>query len=202
SNIGAGTYILNVVDTKCGNVDITYTVPENDEIISAPSVSNLQLCSSGNALISVNNPSATAVYRLYDNATSAQPLYEQTGGRFNINISGNRSYYVSQLNGTCESPRAQIDITVGLSALNIPNAFTPNGDGINDYWKINGMENYPTCTIQVFTRYGQKVFESKGYVHPFDGTMNGKPLAVGVYYYLINLSSNCSILSGNLTIIR
>ena len=64
------------------------------------------------------------------------------------------------------------------------------------------MENNPNSLVQVFTRYGQKVFESKGYEHPFDGTHGGKELPTGVYYYIINLGTSCNILSGNVTIIR
>jgi len=64
------------------------------------------------------------------------------------------------------------------------------------------MENYPDALVQLFNRYGQKLFESKGYPQPFNGTANGKPLPYGTYYYIINLNKNCSLLSGSLTIIR
>ncbi|MHB8207071.1 gliding motility-associated C-terminal domain-containing protein [Mucilaginibacter sp.] len=82
------------------------------------------------------------------------------------------------------------------------NAFTPNGYGINDYWQIAGIENYPDVLVQVFNRYGQKLFESKGYSIPFDGTYKGQKLASGVYYYIINLNTKCNLLSGSLTILR
>jgi gliding motility-associated-like protein len=201
-NLGAGTYTLDVVDTKCGNVDIKYTILDQSVDVPAPAVSGVQLCSSGDALITVNDPSSIATYRLYDKVTSSQPLDEQNGGQFKIKVISTRSFYISQLSGTCESPRSEIKVTVGISALNIANAFTPNGDGINDYWKINGIENYPASTIQVFNRYGQEIFGSRGYTHPFNGTINGKDIPSGVYYYIINLSTNCSIVSGSLTIIR
>jgi len=202
AGLSAGTYVLDVVDTRCGHVQITYTVTNETEDVATPSVSNLQLCSAGNGLLRVNAPSLHYNYRLYADQNSAQPLDEQKTGIFHINVTGNKIFYVSQLNGTCESTRAEVKITVGLSGINIPNAFTPNGDGVNDYWKISDMENYPDATVQVFTRYGQKVFESKGYQHPFDGTSGGKDLPIGVYYYIINLNSNCNLLSGSLTIIR
>jgi gliding motility-associated-like protein len=202
SNLKAGTYILNVIDSRCGNADIPYTIGEEMSVVSLPSVSDIQLCSSGSALIMVNNAAANAVYHLYDDASTSIPLSEATGGRFTVTVTGNRSFYVSRMNGTCESPRAEIKVTVGLSVVNIANAFTPNGDGINDYWQISNIENYPSAIVQVFTRYGQKVFESKGYSTPFDGTLNAKKLPAGVYYFIINLKSNCNILSGSLVIIR
>ena len=202
SNLAAGNYVLNVVDTRCGNVDIPYTITEESAEVAAPSVSDIQLCSSGSGLLSVNNASPAVTYRLYETENSAHQIDEQKGGKFNINVTANRSYFVTQLNGTCESSRAEVKIAVGLSTINIANAFTPNGDGINDYWKINNIESYPDALVQVFSRYGQKVFESKGYAKPFDGTMNGKKLPPGVYYYIINLNTNCNVLSGSLTMIR
>ena len=109
---------------------------------------------------------------------------------------------ITLISGNCESSRSEVRVTVGLSASSINNAFTPNGDGINDYWKISGIENYPNAAVEVFNRYGQRVFYSKGYGIPFDGSYNGKKLSPGAYYYIINLSNNCNLLSGNVTIIR
>jgi gliding motility-associated-like protein len=202
TQLAAGTYILNVVDTRCGNVDITYTITDESADIAAPLVSDLQLCSSGSALLIVNNASLNVTYRLYNTQSSIQPIDEQKGGKFNITVNALRSYFVSQLNGTCESPRAEVKVAVGLSVVNIANTITPNGDGINDYWKITSIENYPDAIVQVFSRYGQKVYESKGYSVAFDGNLNGKKLSAGVYYYIINLRTNCNILSGSLTVIR
>jgi gliding motility-associated-like protein len=72
-----------------------------------------------------------------------------------------------------------------IQFLEIPNVFSPNGDGINDTWVIKNTELYPQLTVQIFNRYGQPIFYSKGYYTPWDGKMNGKPLPVGVYYYVI-----------------
>ena len=86
--------------------------------------------------------------------------------------------------------------------LTISNAFTPNGDGINDRWDVVGLVAYEKATIDVFNRYGQKVFHSLGYATPWDGTYNGSPLPMGVYYYVINTNVKNQVLSGSLTIIR
>lgn len=89
-----------------------------------------------------------------------------------------------------------------LDALVIPNTFTPNGDGVNDTWVIPALNSYPGATVDIFTRYGQKVFHSDGYGKPWDGTNNGKPLPQGVYYYLIKTKDTERPLSGPITIIR
>jgi len=202
TNLYAGTYTLNVTDARCGDIKLTYQLTNESEDIAGPSVSDVALCSSGSAVIKVNNASSSTIYNLYTNLTDTQPAEQRKGGIFIINVTGNTHLYFSQLEGTCESPRTDISVTVGLSALNIANTFTPNGDGINDFWVIDNITSYPAAEVQVFTRNGQRIFDSKGYATPFDGTFNGKKLPEGVYYYIIDLHSNCSLLSGSLTIIR
>jgi gliding motility-associated-like protein len=86
--------------------------------------------------------------------------------------------------------------------INIDNTFTPNGDGVNDYWDITGLIAYVNASVDIFDRYGQKVFHSLGYPKPWDGTINGKQLPVGVYYYVINTNFNGQVLAGYVTIIR
>ena len=201
-NVGPGSYTLNVNGGNCGLVSAAYTIQEQNNIIPAPSVNNVQLCSSGDALLKVNDPSSAYSYRLYSSETSVTPIDEQASGTFKIVVSTNTTYYVSQFSGDCESGRTVVQVSVGFTTANIANTFTPNGDGINDYWNITGIENYPAAIVRIFTRYGQQIFESRGYSTPFDGTYNGKPLPAGVYYFIINLNANCSLLSGSLTIIR
>lgn len=88
------------------------------------------------------------------------------------------------------------------AALNVPNTFTPNGDGINDTWQIKGAMYYPYAEFSLYNRNGSRVFYAKGYNTPFNGTFNGKTLPAGVYYYVIDLKTDCDKLSGSLTIIR
>jgi len=89
-----------------------------------------------------------------------------------------------------------------LKEFSIPNAFSPNGDGINDTWKIKDLNTYPGATVDVYNRYGQPVFHSDGYSKEWDGSFNGSPLPVGTYYYVINPRNNKPILSGSVTILR
>lgn len=84
----------------------------------------------------------------------------------------------------------------------VPNAFTPNSDGINDTWEIKYLNSYPNVTVEVFNRYGNKVFFSNGYATPWDGRFNGGDLPVGTYYYIISPHSGRKPITGYLTIIR
>lgn len=84
----------------------------------------------------------------------------------------------------------------------IPNTFTPNGDGINDTWEIKYLNEYPNVTVEIFNRYGSKVFFSNGYAKPWDGQTNGNGLPVGTYYYIISPNSGRKPIAGYVTIIR
>jgi len=86
--------------------------------------------------------------------------------------------------------------------VTIPNAFTPNSDGINDRWDIGALQAYPGCTIAVYNRYGALIFNAVNYAKAWDGTGNGKKLAVGTYYYVIDLKNGKKPLVGSVTILR
>ena len=88
-----------------------------------------------------------------------------------------------------------------LKAPQVPNAFSPNGDGVNDTWRIPYLDTYPGATVDVFNRYGQKVFSSLGYATEWTGKLNGKALPVGTYYYVINPKNGLEIMSGSVTIV-
>lgn len=85
----------------------------------------------------------------------------------------------------------------------IPNAFSPNGDGINDKWQITHLNTYRQAKVEIFNRYGQMVYRaSAGYINPWDGTSDGKPLPVGTYYYIISLGVIEKPITGHVTILR
>ncbi len=89
-----------------------------------------------------------------------------------------------------------------LKQVKVPNAFSPNKDGINDIWEIQYLESYPGCTVEVYNRFGQLVFQSTGYDRPWDGTYKGTALPVGTYYWIINPKNGRAALNGSVTIIR
>ena len=85
----------------------------------------------------------------------------------------------------------------------VPNAFSPNGDGINDTWIIEPLEFFTESVTSVYNRYGQLIYSSKGYSKPWDGTRNGTQVPIGVYYYVIDLKTNKEpVLTGSVLVIR
>jgi gliding motility-associated-like protein len=103
--------------------------------------------------------------------------------------------------GTVCSVEDEVTVVV-LKVPQIPNTFTPNGDGINDVWEIKNLQAYDGASITIFNRNGQRVYAATGYSKPWDGRMNGSDLPVGVYYYIIDPKYGRKQVSGYVTIIR
>ena len=104
-------------------------------------------------------------------------------------------------NNNCGESTSSIFVRV-FKKLIIPNTFTPNNDGVNDYWDIKEINTYPDNLVTVYNRYGREVFQSTGYPKPWDGTYNNERLPVGTYYYIIDLKNNLPKVSGWVLIVR
>jgi gliding motility-associated-like protein len=102
--------------------------------------------------------------------------------------------------GGC-SKNDQVFIKV-LKGPEIPNIFSPNGDGIHDTWVIKYLDSYPGCTVEIFNRYGQRIYRSVGYTEPWDGTIDGKPVPLGTYYYVVDPKNGRKTMSGYVDIVR
>lgn len=93
-------------------------------------------------------------------------------------------YVGSNADGSCETYGETYTIGVGTSELRIPNAFTPNGDGINDVWKV-GYRSLLSFRCTIFDRYGNQLFEFSDPTQGWDGKYKGKLVKPGVYFYVI-----------------
>nr|WP_315175613.1 gliding motility-associated C-terminal domain-containing protein [uncultured Flavobacterium sp.] len=81
-------------------------------------------------------------------------------------------------------------------SLNVSQAITPNGDGINDTWMIYNSEQYPNLTVRVFNRWGSEVFFAKNYQNDWDGHYKNKDQSLpetSAYYYQIDIEGKGTI---------
>ena len=88
-----------------------------------------------------------------------------------------------------------------IQGLNVPNIFTPNGDGVNDVFEIPGLADYPNNEITIFNRWGNSVYHKQGYLN--DWTGNG--LNEGTYFYVIQIkdaSGKADVYKGYITLLR
>lgn len=86
--------------------------------------------------------------------------------------------------------------------LFIPNAITPNGDGVNEVWNIRNLELYPNNHITILNRWGDVIMDAAPYAAAWDGTYKGVSVPDGTYYYLIKLNDIGQTLNGPLTVVR
>ena len=89
-----------------------------------------------------------------------------------------------------------------IQKIKIPNAFSPNGDGKNDTWRILNIDDYPENEVIVYNRWGGVVFNTVNYNNEWDGTRNGLPLSTGTYYYIVEIKKGNKPYTGALTIVR
>ena len=131
--------------------------------------------------LGLSSPSVASPYATPDQTTSYQ-----------LTVSGS--------NGCTSKDTITVNIVQGVY---IPDAFTPNGDGINDTWEPRGLEEFPAAEIKIFDRWGHAIYNStKNNKQPFDGTFNGTSLPSGNYAYQIITQSEGHIFRGNLLILR
>jgi len=116
------------------------------------------------------------------------------------------TYYVTVTDGSGLISSSDTVIVKGLDCYNleldIPTAFTPNGDGANDTWVINNLDTYRDQVVRIYDRNGKEVYYSEGYNRPWEGTLNGRLLPAGTYYYYIELNAGEAFYRGSVSILK
>ncbi len=123
-----------------------------------------------------------------------------------INVSSGEYSLTIIDNEGCEESETMSVTANQSTCLEVYSAFSPNGDQNNDYWHIGNIELYPDALVEVFNRWGDRVFASKNYTNAWssawNGNYEGKPLPSATYYYVITLNNGESPYKGNVTIVR
>ncbi|MCX6300988.1 MAG: gliding motility-associated C-terminal domain-containing protein [Bacteroidia bacterium] len=197
SGLPAGDYGMIITDSNGCLADTTITLTQPDTI-KITHETTLPLCPDkpdGEIRLTVTGGvvGTDYTYRWSDNSTTAtiSDLY-----------SGLYSVTVSDMNGCLVTDTINLE-PVKEACLEIPNAISPNGDLINDYWNIGQIDIYPEAEIKVFNRWGEIIWRSeKGYPQPWDGRTNGRLLPVDSYHYVIDLHNGSKPIVGNITIVR
>ncbi|MBE50399.1 MAG: hypothetical protein CMP51_01770 [Flavobacteriales bacterium] len=106
----------------------------------------------------------------------------------------------------CEKEDSIVINTNPKECIKIYKVFSPNGDGIHDFWELKNINFYPEALIEVYDRLGNVVYRRRNYEnsysHAFNGKLNGRDLPSGTYYYVVDLENDLDIFKGTLTIVR
>ncbi|HSR39579.1 MAG TPA: gliding motility-associated C-terminal domain-containing protein, partial [Phnomibacter sp.] len=188
SGIPKGTYLLTLTDSFQCKVSATFTIQKTTPLLQLPSYSNVSVKRGGNAKIIPSNIQSPGTYNLFAANNSTVPSQKNNTGSFEIKqVQRDSTVYVSYENQGCQSEKVAINIKVYDEVMvTPPNAFSPNGDGINDVWLIRSQGVQQLERLQIFDRYGKIVFETIVPQNGWNGTSNGGVVPAGTYYYLLD----------------
>lgn len=182
TSLGLNTYTVTATLGRCTATDevnitvnsqVQVSVGADQSIISGESVQLNGGVSGANTYLWTSNPSdATLTSTTILNPVATPPV--------------TTTYTLTATNASGCTASDDITITVIPYCIKVKNAFSPNGDGVNDKWQIyDQYDCLSNITVTVFNRYGSKVFQSRDYRNNWDGTYNGKPCPDGTYYGVI-----------------
>ena len=147
----------------------------------------------GDVIVLGSNLSNIYSYLWEDGSTSPTRTVNKTG-TFKLTASNE-----------CGSFSDEIIIIPGECVLAVPNAFTPNGDGKNDVFRVSKTTPLASFNMQVFNRWGQKIFESRDQSQGWNGTIDNRNCDPGNYPYVIQyrkIDGTVAVLKGVLLLIR
>ncbi|WP_415831444.1 gliding motility-associated C-terminal domain-containing protein, partial [Flavobacterium terrigena] len=220
---------LNVTIGMCSNLSITKTVDNmtpfvDDNIVFTVTVTNTGMGTYHNIVVSEPLQSGYA----YVSSNASAGTYNPITGIWNIPVlAANQSATllitvtvlmegdysnIAEIIGSDEDDPDDGDVagvTTEPLCLVVFNEFTPNEDGSNDYFNIKCAEYYPNNKLEIYNRYGNLVYETKGYnnnwkgISNVNGTFNGNVLPTGTYYYVFETGeANNRVKTGWLFIMR
>ncbi len=195
--LDAGNPGLNYL-WSTGSTDQQITVNSSENYVVA--VSNMACTVKDSIEVTV----VTFVPILYEqslcNGMALELNVESTGSSYlwstgentpSIIVTDSGTYWVKiQFEQCSKTDTITVTGIAGLNALYIPSAFTPNGDGKNDILNAEGL-GFTTFKMQIFNRWGAKIFESTNPEQGWDGQYEGEEAPVGIYSYLIRYKTIC-----------
>ncbi len=197
-SLSPGEYSFQIIDANNCSFEHNFNIEYPDSIFVD--------------LISIQNPSCfgknDGFFEIYVTGGQKPYTFELNGvnsqnSQFNNLYAGEYSVIVRDANN-CSYLFDDIYIEDNqdlLCYIIIPNAFTPNGDGINDLWEIDNIEVFSEATIKVFNRWGQELWYGYKNNIKWDGFFNAERLPAGPYLYIIDLNNGNPQYVGIVTII-
>jgi gliding motility-associated-like protein len=197
--IGTSTYVLIATNGACISTDTIKVKSNTPPIVDAGPFVNIPLYTT--SPIGGTPTSPTGVTYTWTPNIGTLDNYNTTNPTASNTVTMIYTVTVTDANGCSSSDTVTVFI---YPEIKIPNGFSPNADGKNDVWQIDNIFQFPDNVVEVYNRWGELLFMSKGYAVPFDGKYNGKNLPVGTYYYIIDLHhpSAPKAYTGPLTIFR
>ncbi len=195
SDAGIGTHSISysyIGSNGCTALaSSTFTIKESS-IVASSSIT-INDCEEGGVTLLVDVTGGTGLYRYkWSNGENTNPLVESLSGFYSVTVTDDNQ---------CSAFIDGLEITDDMRCFDLPNSFTPNGDGMNDMWNLD-LTYYSTAAIKVYSKWGNQVWEASGTTLSWDGTSNGKDLPSGTYYYVLDIDNGNNMQNGPVTIVR
>ena len=196
NNLCEGTIAIDATDASGCTTDI-------EIVIGAVTVTDMELTlfSTPETCWETNDGTATAAVTGGIGTVNwlwSDPLAQTTETA--IGLASNEEYMVIVTDSLGCTLDTTIVVDPNVGCFFVATAITPNGDGYNDTWVIGGLEYFPDALVQVYNRWGQLLFESRGYDVPWDGRSNGNFVSVADYYYIIKYAETEDPIIGTVTV--
>ncbi len=183
---GIVNYRIRVAGNGCDTSNTDYKITVNP--LPDPDLGETVFIDPGSA-VELNPGGGYAEY-LWSNESSDSGIMVHLGGVYWVRVKNQYGCYNSD------------SIVVNEFGLNIPNAFSPNGDGLNDCFRVNGFEYQEKVVMQIFNRWGNLIFETQDLDKGWDGTAAGTQCPADTYIWIINFrSEHDSVFKGTVTIV-
>jgi gliding motility-associated-like protein len=208
SGVRAGQYQLRLTDARgCILNSGRYTISPVNVSLPAPvyASTKIEIARNTDATLRIRQP-IPGQFELIDAATG-DILQQNNSGDFVVrNVTSDRLLQVRYSSGPCISAITQINIKVfDDTRLTIPNAFTPNNDGVNDLFKIRVEGYFLLKYVRIYNRWGQLIYEFRDINLGWNGRKNAADLPVGTYYWVlegIDVKNMPINRSGSVTLLR
>lgn len=194
SNLAAGTYTITIADSKNCNTMNKVVIVSPAAIQVTVTVKNISCAEQQDGELHTDVTRGTAPYSyLWSTGASTPSVTGLAEGLYTVTVKDQK--------GCTHTTDATIASGNG-DCLFIPDAFSPNNDGINDTWVLRNIRLFPNNTMQVFNQWGQQLYNAGPYLEPWDGRHNGNLLPPATYYYIFSRGDGSASITGPLTIIK
>jgi gliding motility-associated-like protein len=195
AGIGAGAYLVTVTDANGCQDTLNQSVGEPPAIQISETITHPACNDSYDGSVEISISGGTPGYTvLWSNESTGERTEKLGPGPIEVEVTDmnqckvNESYTLTAVREVC---------------VVVYEIITPNGDGYNDTWEITGIEYFPNATVEVYDRWGRRVYQSNGYPEQWDGTRDGKELPMDSYHYIIKFNDDkTETIIGNITIVK
>jgi len=192
-SLRAGNYSVELYDANNCMAEANFNIPEPVELVVGSESSSVTCKGFNDGMIAVSIVGGSFPYNIqWSSGDSVAIVDDLRAGQYYITVTDNSGCVKTLGVELTESPKL---------CLGIPDAFTPNADGINDTWEIEYIEMYQGAYVNVFNRWGQHIYQGTPDSEFWDGKFNGKFVPAGAYQYIIDLRNGMDPFTGVVVVV-